>query len=122
MKHLCWETTGFSFGLTLAALEGAMIHVENKQEGTASNMLYCMGMTMAQQLLSFTEGAEAGSVEGRQSGEICSIIFSKRCPEHKQIGIFDTITKQRWNNIPALDVTSVPTFNKCPHLQRGQWP
>lgn len=54
MKHLCWETTGFSFGLTLAVLEGAMTHVENKQEETASNMLYCMGMTMAQQLLSFT--------------------------------------------------------------------
>lgn len=64
MKHLCWETTGFSFGLALTALEGAMIHVENKQEGTGSNMLYCMGMSRARQLLSFTEGTEAGSMEG----------------------------------------------------------
>lgn len=66
MKHLCWETTGFSFGLALIALEGAMIHVENKQEGTGSNMLYCMGMSRARQLLSFTEGTEAGSMEGRR--------------------------------------------------------
>lgn len=71
MKRLCWETTGFSFGLALAVLEGAMIHVENKHEGTASNMLHCMGMTMAQQLLSFTEGTKAGS-EGGDTAEVKS--------------------------------------------------
>lgn len=38
-------------------------------------------------------GMEAGSVEVSRSGEICSIIFNKRCAEHKQVGVFNTISK-----------------------------
>lgn len=53
IQDLCWEATGFSFGLAFAAVEEAMIHAENKQEVTGFNMLYCTGITMAWQLLSF---------------------------------------------------------------------
>lgn len=53
IKHLCWETTGFSFGVAPAAVEEAMVHVENNQEVTGFNMLYWTGITMARQLLSF---------------------------------------------------------------------
>lgn len=53
IERLCWESTGFSLGPALAAAEEAMIHAANKQELTGFNMLYCAGITMAWQLLSF---------------------------------------------------------------------
>lgn len=38
-EPLCWESTGLSLGLALAAVEEAMIHAANKQEVTGFNML-----------------------------------------------------------------------------------
>lgn len=107
MKHLCWETTDFSFGLAPTALEGAMIHVENKKEGASSNLLYYVGMTMAWQLLSFTEGTEAGSVEAHCWGEICSIIFNKSI--NRWVSSKRSST-QRWINSCTMPCCTYSSF------------